>query len=553
MRWLGRVGYREALDLQRRLWAHSADDYLLLLEHPHVFTAGPSADENNLLVDPGEFGADCVRIDRGGDFTYHGPGQLVGYPILTLPGRRGGGLAETAAYVSDLEQVLIEALEDVGLRGCSRLRGYPGVWVDLAGTPRKVAAIGVRLGRGRTMHGFALNVDTDLAWFDRIVPCGIRDLSPTSLRAEGCMASMREVTDAVVRRAAHRWGDTAWDRADVAWYRRPSDLSAFSRGLGPGSAMPLDIAPPRSRARMEQAGVNGGLQLNARKPEWLRTRVDLNEGYLRLRQTMRRHDLVTVCEEAGCPNIFECWGAGTATFMLNGERCTRSCGFCMVDTRRPMPLDPDEPRRVAEAVAEMRLSHAVITAVARDDLPDGGASAFAETIAAIRHSSPATTVEVLIPDFGGEVEQLSVVLEARPDILNHNIETVARLQRAVRPSASYARSLALLARSASAGCVTKSGIIVGMGERDTEVDLSLTDLVAVGVHIVTIGQYLRPTSHHIECARWVPPETFKRWADLGLALGLDHIESSPLTRSSYHAAESAAAVQLSDRTERVPA
>ena len=550
VRWLGRVRFREALDLQRRLWKHSCDDYLLLLEHDHVFTAGPSADEANLLVDAAAVGADCVRIDRGGDFTYHGPGQLVGYPILTLPGQRGGGLAETAAYVCDLEQVLIDALADVGLPGCGRLRGYPGVWLDLEGTPRKLAAIGVRLSRGRTMHGFALNVDTDLAWFDRIIPCGIREYRATSLRAEGCEATMREVVDAVVGRAAERWSGTALERADVAWRHRPSDLRAFSRGLGPDR---VEVAPPRSRARLAEAGVGNGLQIAERKPPWLRAPMDLNEGYLRLRRVMRQHDLVTVCEEAGCPNIFECWGAGTATFMINGERCTRACGFCLVDTRQPAPIDPGEPRRVASAVAEMRLDHAVVTAVARDDLLDGGAVAFAETIAAIRAESPGTTVEVLVPDFGGDAESLQTVLDAAPDILNHNIETVARLQRAVRPSAGYARSLALLARCASAGHVTKSGIIVGMGEDDAEVDVTLSDLAAVGVSIVTIGQYLRPTSHHIPVARWVPPESFEHWREAGSALGLAHVESSPLTRSSYHAASGAAAVELSARSRPVPA
>ena len=583
VRWLGRVGYREALDLQRCLWKHSARDYLLLLEHHHVFTAGLSADEANLLVDPSEVGADCVRIDRGGDFTYHGPGQLVGYPILTLPGHRGGGLAETAAYVRDLEQVLIDALADLGLPGCGRLRGYPGVWLDLEGTPRKIAAIGVRLSRGRTMHGFALNVNTDLAWFDRIIPCGIRDFRPTSLRAEGSTATMHDVADAVVRRATERWSNAACERADVAWRHRPTDLSAFSRGLGPGQRSGtkspdsrrlrsaalaastgaetahtdglrrVAVAPPRSRARLAEAGVGDGMRLDERKPPWLRARVDVNEGYLRLRRVMRQHDLVTVCEEAGCPNIFECWGAGTATFMLNGERCTRACGFCLVDTRQPAPLDPDEPRRVADAVAEMDLDHAVVTAVARDDLPDGGAAAFAETIAAIRAQSPHTTVEVLVPDFGGDAASLELVLDAAPDILNHNIETVARLQRAVRPSAGYARSLTLLARSASAGHVTKSGIIVGMGETDAEVDTTVSDLAAVGVSIVTIGQYLRPTSHHIPVARWVPPETFGRWREVGTALGIAHTESSPLTRSSYHAATSAAAVQLTPRPHPTPA
>ncbi len=548
VRWLGQVRYGEALDLQQRLFSHSSDNYLLLLEHNHVFTAGPSAPEAHLLVDPAEVGADYVRIGRGGDFTYHGPGQLVGYPILTLPGRRGGGLAETASYVCDLEQVLIDALADVGMSGCGPLRGYPGVWTGLDETPRKLAAIGVRLSRGRTMHGFALNIDTDLSWFERIIPCGIREYRPTSLRAEGCTATMREVVDAIAQRAADRWASAGIERADVAWRHRPSDLSSFSRGLGPGA---VEAPSVRSRVRLAEAGVEGGLEIADRKPSWLRARMDLNDGYLQLRQVMRRHDLVTVCEEAGCPNIFECWGAGTATFMLNGERCTRACGFCMVDTRQPGPLDPDEPSRVADAVAEMELDHAVVTAVARDDLADGGATGFAETIAAIRAQSPRTTVEVLVPDFGGDAVSLGIVLDAGPDVLNHNIETVARLQRAVRPSAGYARSLALLARSASAGHVTKSGVIVGMGEEVAEVDATLADLAAIGVKIVTIGQYLRPTSHHIPVARWVSPATFERWQRVGAELGLTHVESGPLTRSSYHAAESAAAVSLAVRTRPV--
>ena len=250
---------------------------------------------------------------------------------------------------------------------------------------------------------------------------------------------------------------------------------------------------------------------------------------------MRELDLVTVCEEAGCPNIFECWADGTATFMINGERCTRACGFCLVDTRRPLPLDPGEPDRVAEAVARMRLTHAVVTAVARDDLADGGAQAFAETIAAIRRRSPGATVEVLIPDCKGDEASLNIIFEARPDVLNHNLETVNRLQRAVRPSASYARSLSVLARSAAAGCTTKSGIILGMGETVPEVVAALGDLRAVGVEIVTLGQYLRPTAAHLPVARWWAPAEFEELAEAARAMGIAHVEASPLTRSSYHA------------------
>jgi lipoic acid synthetase len=248
---------------------------------------------------------------------------------------------------------------------------------------------------------------------------------------------------------------------------------------------------------------------------------------------------VTVCEEAGCPNIFDCWNDGTATFMINGERCTRACGFCLVDTRHPLALDAGEPERVADAVASMGLEHAVVTAVARDDLTDGGAAAFAQTIAAIRARTPSCAVEVLIPDCKGEPAALQTIFDARPDVLNHNIETVARLQRAVRPSAGYARSLAVLARAKAAGLTTKSSIVLGMGESEAEVVACMADLRGVGVDIVTLGQYLRPTTHHLPVDRWWTPEEFDRLAAVGAAMGFAHVQSSPLTRSSYHARQSA--------------
>jgi lipoic acid synthetase len=377
----------------------------------------------------------------------------------------------------------------------------------------------------------------------------------TSLADEGIDVAMADVVDAVAARAAALWGRGDVERQDVVG--RPAtgdtDLSAFTRGLGPGQPVAPSTPPAapgggasegvsvRLQGRLARAGVTEGLAISTRKPEWLRTKVRTDPGYLRLKKTMRELDLVTVCEEAGCPNIFECWGAdGTATFMINGERCTRACGFCLVDTRHPQALDPSEPERVAEAVERMGLGFAVVTAVARDDLADGGAGAFAATIAAIRRRSPSVQVEVLIPDCKGDDESLGVVFEARPDVLNHNLETVARLQRAVRPSAGYARSLSVLARAKEAGLTTKSGLIVGMGETDDEVLGALADLRGVGVDIVTIGQYLRPTTHHLPVARWVEPATFERYAEAGRALGIGHVESSPLTRSSYHARQAAA-------------
>ncbi|HZD64978.1 MAG TPA: lipoyl synthase [Acidimicrobiales bacterium] len=575
IRWLGRVPYREAWALQRALFERSRDDHLLLLEHPHVYTLGVRAKREHLLVPPASVGADLVATNRGGDVTYHGPGQLVGYPVLSVP----GGPGATPRYVEAVEDVVIGALADLGLPEVGRLPGYPGVWVAPEGAnPRKICAIGVRLTRGRSMHGFALNVAPDLSYFDHIVPCGIADKTVTSLAAEGVDATMAQVVDAIVARAALRWAPGGWERQDVAWRSVPSDLSAFTRGetvpsvtsgSGPrcgGGAAPTPGIPTgttpvdekrdepassatraqsvsvRLRGRLAEAGVqpDSGLAVDERKPPWLRVKANMGPRYRDLKATMRGLDLVTVCEEAGCPNIFECWADGTATFMINGERCTRACGFCLVDTRHPVGLDTQEPGRVAEAVARLGLAHAVVTAVARDDLPDGGAGAFAATITAVHERCPGTAVEVLIPDCKGSEEALDTVFAAGPEVLNHNLETVARLQRAVRPSASYARSLGVLARAKAAGLVTKSGIILGMGETEDEVRGALADLAAVGVDIVTLGQYLRPTAAHLPVARWWRPEEFDRLRQAGEDLGFAHVEASPLTRSSYHARGAAA-------------
>ena len=268
------------------------------------------------------------------------------------------------------------------------------------------------------------------------------------------------------------------------------------------------------------------------RPEWLKVRLPSGEGYTNTKQIVERFELNTVCEDARCPNMAECWGNGTATFMILGDICTRSCGFCNVKTGKPVGLDLDEPRRVANAIEAMGIDYAVITSVNRDELPDGGASLFAETIKQIRRRSPQCTIEVLIPDFKGDHESLLTLLKAKPDVLNHNIETVPRLYTEVRPQADYDQSLELIQRAKKAGAVTKSGMMVGLGERTDEVLKVMEDLKSYGCDIATIGQYLQPSKKHLPVDRCVHPIEFAAYKAYGYVVGFKIVESGPLVRSS---------------------
>jgi len=271
------------------------------------------------------------------------------------------------------------------------------------------------------------------------------------------------------------------------------------------------------------------------RPEWLKVKVPTGETFAHLKTMMRSKELHTVCEEARCPNMAECWAAGTATFMILGDVCTRSCGFCAVKTGRPGTIDIDEPRRVAEAIAQMGVTHAVITSVNRDELEDGGAGLFAETILRTRERNPGIRIEVLIPDFKGKPEPLQMVVDARPDILNHNTETVPSLYRRVRPQGRYPWTLDLLAEAKRQGMVTKTGIMLGLGESLEELRTTMKDLVDRGVDILTLGQYLQPTKNHLPVERFVTPREFDELRRIGMSMGFRYVESGPLVRSSYHA------------------
>ncbi len=546
VRWLGRISYEEAWDLQKALWegrreGRSSEDYLLLLEHPHVYTVGRNGDGSNLLISDerlAELGATRFDIDRGGDVTYHGPGQLVGYPILQLADSK-----RIVPYVRAIEEVLIRTLADFGVEA-HRDPGFTGVWTAQG----KIAAIGVRVSRHITTHGFALNVDPDMSYFGHMHPCGIVDRQVTSLtQVLDRPVSIEEVVEHLIPHFEAVFG---YGSSEV-------QLGAFTRGQGRPRSFEVDELLAAGTFSADERSaipvmVGGRLAGEPERPEWMKVKANLGDDYRDLKKLMRDLNLNTVCEEAGCPNIYECWASGTATLMILGDRCTRACGFCDVTTGKPTEFDIFEPFRAAEAVEKMGLAHAVITSVNRDDLEDGGSGIFAATIHQIRERMPHCDVEVLIPDFKGSRADLERVMAEKPAVLNHNTETVLRLQRDVRTAASYGRSLTLLARAKwiNPTVTVKSGLIVGMGETREEILGALADLNAVGVDIVTIGQYLRPTARHRPIHRYVHPDEFAEYKQVGEALGLAHVESGPLVRSSYHAKESAAAA--GQATEAVP-
>ena len=271
-----------------------------------------------------------------------------------------------------------------------------------------------------------------------------------------------------------------------------------------------------------------------KKPNWLRVKLPIGESYKHVRSLVDTHKLHTICESGNCPNMGECWGAGTATFMILGNVCTRSCGFCAVATGRPLPVDWDEPQRVAEAIHLMKVKHAVITSVDRDELKDGGSVIWYNTIKAVKNLTPDTTLETLIPDFKGDLTCIERIAEAAPEVVSHNMETVERLSRQVRIQAKYRRSLQVLRMLKESGMRTKTGIMLGLGETKEEVVHTLEDLAAVNVDVITLGQYLQPTAKHLPVQRFVPPDEFAELREIGYGLGFDYVESGPLVRSSYH-------------------
>ena len=537
IRWLGKLPYGEAYILQKGL--HSATslenspfDYLLLLEHNNVVTIGRSGDINNLLVSKNilhENNIEFFETDRGGDITFHGDGQLIGYPIIRLDDPK-----KVVPFVRKIENVIIDTLAELSIEAFSKTDDT-GVWTKEG----KIASIGIKVSKWTTLHGFSLNISENTKGFDFINPCGSSDEHVVSIQQYDETVSFKEVTEIISRKFVEIF---KYEKVD-------KQFSQFTpRQLKKKKEFHIDQLVNNGvfNASINSVPItlNSSVKSEPERPEWMKVKANLGKDYLSLKSLIKEKRLNTVCEEASCPNIYECWSMGTATFMIMGDTCTRACGFCDVNTGKPCDLDMDEPYRVAESVKIMGLTHAVITSVNRDDLDDGGSAFFAKTIDEVRLKNNQTSIEVLIPDFKGSKEAIDNIINANPEVLNHNLETVPRLQREIRTAASYGRSLALLQYAKESHFLgkTKTGLIVGMGEEFEEVISVLKDLSRINIDIVTIGQYLRPTQRHRLIDRYVSEEEFEQYKTIGQELGIPHIESGPLVRSSYHAKDSFASV-----------
>ncbi len=506
----GTIPYRQAHDRQMELVEQlhrdeRRDPCCLILEHPSVFTLGRNGSARHVGVEKShlkERGIELVRVERGGEVTYHGPGQIVCYPIVSL--RRVG--LSVSEFVHNLEEIMLNLVRSHAIPAGRDPRNH-GIWVE----NRKLGSIGIAIRHGITYHGLALNVNPDLEPFSWINPCGLSGVSMTSMERElGKSLAIKSIKEEMAGEIARVFGCTT---------------TLVSAEAGPGT----------SAADAHK----GGSDKNVRtaKPKWLKKRLPSGSAFEKTRQLVSTSRLVTVCQAARCPNQFECYGKGTATFMIMGENCTRNCRFCAVSHAAVEPLDPEEPGRIAGAAADMGLDYVVLTSVTRDDLPDGGASHFVRTMQAIKARRPGTLIEILIPDLQGDEAALALLCHEQPAVLNHNIETVPRLYSTVRPQARYHRSLQLLgaAKSMNPAIVTKSGLMVGLGETREELVETLTDIRKAACDLLTLGQYLQPTTAHLAVKRFVPPEEFAELRAIAFELGFKGVAAGPHVRSSYRA------------------
>jgi len=475
----GLVDYSQVDALQRSLHEEvlaGGEDTLIVSQFTPTWTAGRHTKPEDIPSTT----VPIIRTDRAGSATWHGPGQVVVYPVVRL--REPVDLVQ---WIRAVEASVIDTVREAWGLPVHRVEGRAGVWLTEEGRrDRKICAIGLKVARGATLHGVALNVDIDPAHaFEGIIPCGLTDADVTSLSWEGVHSTLPD----------------------------------------PEGRKLLRIEVRNSQTPIEK------------KPEWIRTTAKAGENYQDMRSLSHAKGLHTVCAEAGCPNIYECWQDREATFLLGGALCTRRCDFCDIATGRPTEYDKDEPRRIAESVRDLDLRYVTITGVTRDDLPDGAAWLYAQTCRLIHELNPGTGVELLVDDFRGQADSIDMVIEAGPQVFAHNLETVPRIFKKIRPAFNYDRSLAMIKRAHDGGMVTKSNLILGMGETREEVSAAMRDLHESGCDLLTLTQYLRPSPLHHPIDRWVHPEEFVELAAEAEEMGFAGVMAGPLVRSSYRA------------------
>jgi lipoic acid synthetase len=484
-----------------------------------VYTLGLNGKREHLLR---ENEIPVVAVDRGGQVTYHGPGQAVAYILCDIQ-RLGLGVNE---FVNRLEQSIIDLLDSYQI-SAQRKAGAPGVYVEGS----KIAALGLRIKRGRSYHGLSLNVDMDLSPFADINPCGYPQQPVTQLKDLGIDKDINEVNQQLIKHLQQNLGyndvlrvasSEKMPEQDSKNKSRPV-AGEHQRGADKVARIPIKVEPTVTLKR---------------KPAWIRAKSPAHPEVQRLKKILREQRLHTVCEEASCPNLGECFGHGTATFMIMGDICTRRCPFCDVAHGKPLPLDTEEPVNLANTIKAMGLRYVVITSVDRDDLRDGGAGHFVDCISEVRSKNPDIKIEILVPDFRGRMDvALEIMNRQPPDVFNHNLETVPRLYKKARPGADYQWSLNLIKsfKALYPDVPTKSGLMLGLGETLEEVQQVMQDLRDHNCDMLTLGQYLQPSLDHLPVDRFVTPEEFDQLAEIGKSMGFTQVASGPMVRSSYHA------------------
>jgi len=464
-------------------------DEAWLLEHPHVFTQGKAGKAEHVL-DAGD--VPIMQTDRGGQVTYHGPGQLIVYFLCDIRRAKIG----VKQFVHLLEKTVVDTLAEYNIQAQGR-EDAPGVYLKTNGA--KICSLGLRIYRGCSYHGLALNVTTNLDYFKRINPCGFKNLTMANISDFVPDISTQELTEKIIKNLKQNFGYES-------------------------------IADPKNQ--------NTTCAGTMRKPPWIRNKLLSPDEIAKTKKLLHNSNLATVCDEAACPNRNECFGRGTATFMIMGKTCTRNCRFCNVTCGKPLPLDSTEPQRLADTIAIMGLKYVVITSVCRDDLPDEGAEHFVACIQAIRKTNPLIQIEILVPDFQKSIENaLNIFSAALPEVFAHNIETVPRLYSSITPSRNYQHSLKLLQahKQRFPNIATKSGIMVGLGETTEEIKQVLQDLREHDVTLLTIGQYLQPQFDNAKVQRYLTPDEFVELGKYAKEIGFTHVASGPMVRSSYYA------------------